>query len=421
MLQEREAAQEQRVEEARQAVERGRGQLGRIVGEFGVDAKDLEDAHTAVDLARAQHSNYLAAQRRLREAVRLSDMLTQQLEQASRAFESIQAEHKRVSLEVRETLRRNGYAEESRQSSAVRALAGYRERRAEILARKAALDELEDQLRAAAAEEMAALEARESAEEELAQMLQEAGVESEAEWREKADQARQYRALWEQRAELRDALEALAAKDPEARKRDVMNQSRAAEIDKGLRELEQDLAALENRLRRIEEEGFAPASLEEEKYSLSTLRTRLKLERDAAARAAAEIEELMRDRRQRLRRNLAAEINGVMTELEINAQATIGSDGEWRLRLKGASGEEPSAEAVRIAYAAASRTAWRHAEETPGALVLQGCLDALHEDMARALIRRFMAAPGPPVVVLTASGAVIGAAQAEGAAVVVAR
>ncbi|MCC6697655.1 MAG: AAA family ATPase [Candidatus Hydrogenedentes bacterium] len=309
-----------------------------------------DDVQPAAGRIIARYQEYRDARRRVAETRDRPAQLAAQRETIERELETARKEEVECALEVRRIMREAGFREESRHTSALSALRAYRVRTAQLRQKRGRIDVLR---------ERAEFITRRMMEEEadlsrqmvlLAKRLAAGGAASVEQWNEQAARARTYRQAWEERTRLEERLDALlrGEKFEALRKRvedagPILGQPArsAEEINTDLaRTVAQyeELSAMERDLEiAIAQRIAGLRSLSEIEEDLEQARERqysLELELEAAAYAAALIEEIAHDRHRRIAPALAAQAGAHLDEITAGAYSELLINRDLRITIR---------------------------------------------------------------------------------------
>jgi uncharacterized protein YhaN len=329
-----------RVEESHVA-----GKLERLQTAFA-DLHETVKTEDAVEAAAARaiakYQEYRELSRRREEQMEQLETLTLECDRANEKLAAKEAEEKQLSLEVRKLLREAGYKEEANHTSALGALRAYGIRIAQLRPRRARADALIQQADEFGQQLEQDRRELQQAKEDLSQLLDNVGVDAVDEYRALAAQAREYRearilrtSLGEQFDTLlgNDSLESLRA-EAEREDNDVPLPLEEAPDLKAA--LEHVVAETDSRSREIHSLELAIAErcaglrtineIEEEQAAVSQRVEDLQLELEAAAHAAALIEEVARDRHARIAPVLAQTASRYLSRITNNAYTELQLD-----------------------------------------------------------------------------------------------
>ncbi|MBI4557797.1 MAG: AAA family ATPase [Candidatus Hydrogenedentes bacterium] len=289
---------------------------------LGEEITGENDVPSATPRIISRYQEYRDGKRRLTEIRDQLMKLKADAKQAKEELDNLLKLNRDCSLEVRRLLRENGYVEEAKHTSALRALRAYRLRCAQLRHERGRVEVLQEKV--AGLERQLEAERRdlEEHEKDLARQLRAVGAESMEASRELGEQARAYREAWNQRSTLNEQLERLLAnEDLDSLRARVASEgplpalpARSAEAVKA--EAAAINGALEARVREEHALHVALAErygrarpifeIEEERHAAAAQVRELELELEAAAYAAAIIEEVARDKHARIAPRLAA-------------------------------------------------------------------------------------------------------------------
>ena len=334
-----------RVEEAH--VEQRLERIKEVFSRLGETIENEHDVHEAAAHAIAAYQRRREATHRRDEQQRQLDNLSLETRRAADKLAAKESEEKRLSLEVRKLLRKAGYREEANHTSALAALRAYAIRIAQLRPRRASADALKQQ--ADEFEQQLEQDRRdlEQAQEELAQLLDNVGVDSVDEYRALAAQAREYREARIKRTSLGEQLDTLLGSDSLEDLRDGLSQipnggqlsleqgpGMKAALDRVQQQLEargKEAHALELAIAERSAGLRTINEIEEERAVVAQRAEVLQRELDAAAHAAAIIEEVARARHTQIvpalaktaSRYLSQITGGVYTELALSSDLQV--------------------------------------------------------------------------------------------------
>ncbi len=345
--------QEARVREEEASLAQHFSNLCEAFAGIGVHLEDAGGVQEAVNAGIARYQEYRDALRRVQENKDTPALLQSQSAQARTELDAAKAEERERALEVREIMRSQGFRDEARHTSALRAVRAYRTRCHQVREKQGRMHVLEENL--AAYKRQLENERRDMEQQQAAleRFLRSVGAESPEHWRELASQAREYREARERRTNLRDKLEALlrgetleglrvsldgggphenvvlSGRSPE--ELDAAFQHTAAELDA----LAKEDHALHLRIAQ-RAAGVRPLNdIEEERANVAARAEILAEELQAAAYAAAIIEEVANDRHARIAPRLAASASAYLAEItgDIYDELLIGRDLRVSVRV----------------------------------------------------------------------------------------
>jgi len=334
-----------RVEEAHvsQMLER----LQKSFRELGETIETEEDVAVAASQVLTKYQRYVEAKHRRQEQQRQLDNLKVEARRSGEKLGAKEDEEKRLSLEVRKLLRDAGYKEEAGHTSALGALRAYGIRIAQLRPRRASADALKQQADEFTQQLEQDRQELERAQEELSHFLSNVGVDSVEEYRTLAAQAREYREARIKRASLEEQLDTLLGNDTFESLRESVQQQNEGEqllledgsaLKTAFEETKSELEARSNEIHSLElaiAERCAGLrsinEIEEERAAVAQRVEDFELELEAAAHAAAIIEEVALDRHARIAPNLANTAshylrhitNGAYSELVLNKNLQI--------------------------------------------------------------------------------------------------
>lgn len=315
-------AQRNRVAGCRKEAEERFAALRDALAAVGFAPSGEDDADEAIRRAVASWHAYREAGRRVEELRPAPGRLTAQAEALRAEREARRAEERDLALSVRERMRAEGYREESRHVDVLKALRGHRAWRSELRAKRSRLRVLEENLAALRAREKTEREELAEAETRLQQALAKAGVETTEAWYAQAERARAYRVAWDRRKALGEQQEMLLQGQSLEGLREAVDAEPVASAPPGKtlagleEELEEVARALQDGVRKDHEleveierrvARVRPLrEIEEERADVAHRVAQLSLELDAAAHAAAIIEEVAGDRHAQIAPRLQA-------------------------------------------------------------------------------------------------------------------
>ena len=317
---------------------------------FSMAGEALEgeaDLTGAASRAASRFQAYRDAKRRVYDGRERLNSLNVEMERAREEYDACSQKELDASLEIRAILRKSDFPEERKHTSALSALRAYRTRFAQVKHKRGRLEVLQEkvaQLDEQLAQDKVDLVRSES---ELDRHLRAANVTTIEEWRQRAEQGRQYQDLWNRRVSLiqnRDTLmrgvnlEDLRRQVEREGEPDHVPQGNPDELRRERDRLEANIDALENEEHRLQIELTAKSAgarslneIEEEQAELSTRARLLEMEFNAATYAAAVLEEAARDKHAKIAPKLAklaseylADItDGAYSELLISRELSI--------------------------------------------------------------------------------------------------
>jgi uncharacterized protein YhaN len=297
----------------------------------GESIEDEREIPAAASRAASRFQAYRDAKRRVYDGRERLVSLQAELDKARDEFDTCSKRELESSLELRELLRKNEFPEERKHTSALSALRAYRTRFAQVKHKRGrveVLQEKQSQLEEQLTQDTAILEKSEA---DLQRHLAAAHIATMDEWRDRAEQARQYQELWAKRVALIQQRETLLrGVNLEDLRRNVERDGTPAESPDGdadsmRRELDQLSEMIDTHekeehrlLLDIASRGAGARSLneiEEEMAELDERARQLDLEFNAATYAAAVLEEAARDKHARIAPKLAKAAGEYLTEI----------------------------------------------------------------------------------------------------------
>jgi uncharacterized protein YhaN len=318
---------------AAKATERFAACRDEVFGAFadiGVEVEGEGQIEEAVARALARYQEFRDAKRRVGENKGVPEQHLERADSLRTELDALRAEERTLALALRERMREAGFRDESRHTSILKAIRAYNARCSEVREKRSRVVLLQEKL--SGLEQRVAAERKEltASEEALNRFLRDVGADSEAAWRAMADKAREYRQVRGQRAALEEKLDTLLRGEsiealrasvegtepglgeprPEAAIRAEM-----AEVARAIGETAEKVHALEiEHTQRAA--GARPFNeIEEERAAVAGCLADLEMEFEAAAHAAAVIEEMARDSHARIAPRLAATASGWLGEI----------------------------------------------------------------------------------------------------------
>lgn len=308
------------------------------------------DVAVARDGAIARYQQFRDASRRTDENRRHLENLQIEAGRMRERLASRQEEEKRLSLEVRKLLRDAGFREEENHTSALGALRAYRIRTAQLKPKRARAELLQERVTALTAQADADRAHEEAARAALGRLLEAAGVDSVEAYRTAATQATTYRELRARATALEQQLEALLGGET---LEDLRASAQTPEEAPGVSAREAE--SLRAELERVGAEAAARAAethelelalaertaaqrplfeIEEEHARLTGRVEELQRELDAAARAAAVIEEAARQRHARIAPRLSELAGRYLAEITGGTYRELLLDRDLRITVR---------------------------------------------------------------------------------------
>lgn len=331
--------QEMRTEEAEDRIARMLLRFRETFEKLGEQIEDENDVEAAAGRATARYQRFREARRHLAECRRALEEHQREQRRLAQALEQTQRALVAAGNEARQIMQDNGFEEHARHEQLGAALRAYRARVARHRELRARLELLQEKLHAAERRLKAEELDVEKQEQELARLLAHAGVSSIEQWHTLAAQAREYQEVWAKRAALEQQLEAvLRGEDLHALRESVQAAGELPPPSPKTREaIKQEIAAISGTIDdRMKEEhalhikmtmrsagSRSMNEIEEEKAALERRVAGLQLELDAAARAAALIEEIARDKHARIAPKLAERASGYLDTITGGAYSEI--------------------------------------------------------------------------------------------------
>ncbi|MCC6489351.1 MAG: AAA family ATPase [Candidatus Hydrogenedentes bacterium] len=317
---------------------------------LGEAVESEDDVQPAAGRIIARYQEYRDARRRVAETRDQPAQLAAQRESIERELESARKQEVECALEVRRIMREAGFREESRHTSALSALRAYRVRTAQLRQKRGRIDVLR---------ERAEFISRRMMEEEadlsrqtvlLAKRLAAGGASSVEQWHEQAARARTYRQAWEERTRLEERLDTLLRGEKFEALRKLVEDAGPilgqparsgeeikADLARTVAQCE-ELSAMERDVEIAIAQRIAglrsPGEIEEDLEQARERQHVLELELEAAAYAAALIEEIARDRHRRIAPALAAQAGAHLDEITAGAYSELLINRDLRITIR---------------------------------------------------------------------------------------
>jgi uncharacterized protein YhaN len=296
----------------------------------GQDIAGEDQVEAAAQQVLVDYQSWRDARRRAQEARQLAERHAREAAEAEAELREHQAAERAYALEMRSLLRQAGFPEEAKHDSALAALKQFRIRAAQWREQQGRVDTLEGRLRDLEAERESDRAALAEKDARLARLLGNAGVDSPEAWRARAEDARAYRAHRDRRKALQEQLDvvlqghalddlraAVAAQGPlpdDDRSPDEIREA-IDRAETGRDAQEKAAHALELRIRERMAGVRTLSEVEEEQALVQARVDALSLEFDAAAYAAAAIEQAARDKYTRIAPRLGQRAGDYLREI----------------------------------------------------------------------------------------------------------
>lgn len=343
------AAVETRADEAEERVARLLERFRETFSQMGEEVSGEGDIKRAAGRAVTRYQEYREAKARFMDCRATLEKLQHARRRFQMELEAALNEQDTLAGTVRAVMREDGFQEEQNYADILTALRAWRdyqgtarERRARAQLLQEKVHDLERQVKT---EELDL----EKCEQGLAHLLARAGVSSVEQWRSMAEQAREYREIWNKRAALQEQLDALlrgeaietlraavqAAGDlpPKPRRPRDDIQADAAQCAEKIEEYMREEHRL---LLQIAERSAGTRSLneiEEERAVLERQVEDLELEMEATSYALAHIQEIARDRHARIAPALAEIASAHLAEITDGAYAEVQLERDFSVRV----------------------------------------------------------------------------------------
>ena len=349
-LEEEYARQRIAAQEEEEQLQRLFSRIRETYSTLGEAVEQEADVQGAAGRIIARYQEYRDARRRVAETREQPAQLTAQREHIARELESARREEIERALEVRRIMREAGFREESRHTRALSALRAYRVRTSQLRQKRGRIDVLRERSEIVARrlkDEEADLSRQTDL---LAKRLAAGSATTVEQWNELAARARAYRQAWEERTRLEERLdsllrgekfdalrklveEAVPSLGPPARSADEVKADLARILvqSEQLSAQEHDLdIAIAQRAAGLREQN----EIEEDLERARERRNALEMELEAAAYAAALIEEIARERRRRLAPGLAAAASSHLNEITAGAYSELLISRDLRITIR---------------------------------------------------------------------------------------
>jgi len=332
-------ATEGRAVEAEERVTRLFDRFQETFRQVGEDIAAEDDVKKAVGRAVARYQGYREAKARFMDCRAALEKLQHARRRYQAELEAALDELAALDEQVRAVMREDGFVDEREHADIMAALRAWREYQVSVGERRARAQLLQEEVheleRRLKAEELDL----EKSEQTLSHLLARAGVASVDQWRGMADQAREYREIWNKRATLQDQLDALLrGEDVDALRASVAEADDLPPKPRRSREaIKADVAACTDQIEefmraehhfhlQISERAAGTRSLNEIEEERSLLERRiedLELEMEATTYALAHIQEIARDRHARIAPALAEIAGAYLAEITSGAYAEL--------------------------------------------------------------------------------------------------
>ena len=332
------ASQEQAVEELQARVDDTKERVAQLfehmrssLATVGEDIEVEDDVGRACQHAIGRYQEYRDAKRRAGENRQLVLEHEEDLARIRTELDTRLKDEVATALDVRRSMRENGFPDESRYDSALSALRAYRIRSAQVRQKRGRVEVLQEKLQAI--ESQIAAEKNDLAEHEeaLAKSLKSVGADSPEQGRALAQQAQQYRELWRERSALQNQLDTLLHGEDLATLRERVEGEGPAPTPGGQSAdaIKRDIEAVSQRIESREKEEHALHieltertagsrslnEIEEERAALARRVDTLAWELDAASYAATVIEAVARDTHARVAPKLAKAASEFLSDI----------------------------------------------------------------------------------------------------------
>ncbi|MDX9971998.1 MAG: AAA family ATPase [FCB group bacterium] len=342
-------AQEQKVRIEDERVKMLYERVCQAFQQVGEEIADELQINEAASRAIARYQEYRDAKRRLAES---REQVIQQRAEQKRLREQLDEQMKdelALSLEVRQLMRDNGFADEARHDSALNALRAYRLRWAQLRQKRGRIEVLQEKF--SALERRLEAERKDLAkhEDSFSRFLRRASVQTIDEWHERAEQAKDYRDTWRKRGDLKQQLDNfLRGEDLEALRIAVDDVPVPETPARGPDEIKQEIADIAELIDNCQKEAHALHialtersagmrslnEIEEERAEVARRLEELEFECEAAACAATVIEDVARDKHSRIAPRLAQLASGYLSRITDGAYGELLISRDLRLSVR---------------------------------------------------------------------------------------
>lgn len=350
MLQLRCSEQELAAAEAGARVEKLFERLRETFERVGESLASAEDVPPAAKRAIGRYQEYRDAKRRAGEAREILQRREKDIHVVRKALDAARQDELDISLTVRQLLRGYGYREEQKLDSALRALQGYRIRAAQLRRNQSQVEVLRGKIGMIEERLHAEREGLARHESSLQEIFESAGVTSVPEFVDKAERARAYQQVWNERAGLEAQFDAVLGGEDLATLRKLVESdaSAAAGNTRPFGEIRSDLVRVNDDIdtRRRREHALHIAitdklagvrstnEVDEERAEVEQQMRDLELELQAASYAASIIEDVSRERHARIAPKLAKLASDHFKEITGGAYDELLIDKDLRISVR---------------------------------------------------------------------------------------
>ncbi len=310
------------------------------------------DAEAALGRVLSRYQEYRESKRRLGDARETRERSQRELDTLRQKLAALRQQDVDLSLQVRQFMRDNHFADESQFDSALKALRNYRIRSAQMRQKQGELEVSQGQVTVLRREHDAALSERDRLRDEVSKEIAPTGAESLASYFAKAEQARRYQDLWRERSALADQLSAILGEHDLAQLREDLGREGAVPEDaapeapvEGLKpELARVLEELdakhkedhELRLMIAEKSGGHRSlnEVDEERAATEQRVAELELELKSAGYAMALIEEVTRERHTLIAPKLAELASGFLRKITAGVYSELLVDRDMQISVR---------------------------------------------------------------------------------------
>lgn len=340
--------QRKRTDEAEQRIPNLLARFQDTFDKLGVTLGSETDVRAAAGAAIARYQEYREAKRNIADAHTQSGRYRAELGHLNDERHSAELALRTVEEQIRALMERDGGASLPKGEEAGATLLRIRAGLTEQKERQARIEVLKEQAAALERQVKADEFDLEKREQELARLLAHAGLSSYEEWAAKAETARRYRSLMEQRDALQRAMDELARGEDIAQMMawldraapplspDLTRDEILAALDRTAgeaRSLRDQIHQAQLQIAERQSSGRPLYEIEEERAHVSRSIAQLEAELDACAYAMALIEEIARDKHARIAPLLASRASEYVARITQGAYTDVRVDADLRVSL----------------------------------------------------------------------------------------
>ncbi|MCP4641516.1 MAG: AAA family ATPase [bacterium] len=316
---------------------------------LGVKVEGEADVAEAASRAIARYQEYRDAKRRVADTRERPTRIRARYTQTKAQLDALEREEVSLSLDVRNLMRKAGFRDESRHTSALGALRAYRIRVAQLRERRDRVATLDERLTTIQERMVAERDDLHDQEAALAAMLEASGATSFEVWQEQAEKAKDYQEFWKLRTDIGERIETLlGGQDLEDLRRAAAEAGPvpdcpggdAAEIRIELEAVARAIEAAVEQERALkaacdaQQDGLRPlAEIDEALAEARALAGRLQRDVEAASYAASVIEEVAREERTSVAPELARLAGEYLAVMTRGAYTHVLLEDGLRIRL----------------------------------------------------------------------------------------